>query len=138
MRHGWIRSSGLKKGLLGLMLSALLGLSLLLSGSGPVWAAVSVSGDGVQIAAAEVLDPKIDVNNTILRNYRRLRGFYPTLARKLVQFAPYDSMDDLLGIPELTAQQKELIAENADNFEFGAYQEGRYQLENRINQGYYG
>jgi hypothetical protein len=126
------------------VIPALLGLCLVVSGwlvgALPVWAqgteAHAVIAP-VQIAAVE-LDPKIDVNNTILRNYRRIPGFYPTLARKLVQNAPYDSLEDMLNIPELTEQQKNLIQENASNFEFSEYEAGRYQLENRINQGYYG
>ncbi|WP_414512534.1 photosystem II complex extrinsic protein PsbU [Synechococcus sp. F70.1] len=84
------------------------------------------------------LDTPIDVNNTILRNYRQLPGFYPTLARILVKNAPYKSLEDMLKIPELTEQQKALIRANAENFVFGEYREGASQLENRINQGYYG
>lgn len=129
---------------LGAVIPALLGLCLLVSGwlvgAMPVWAQAAQAQTliaPVQIAAVE-LDPKIDVNNTILRNYRRIPGFYPTLARKLVQNAPYDSLEDMLNIPDLTEQQRNLIQENASNFEFSEYEAGRYQLENRINQGYYG
>ncbi|ABD00237.1 photosystem II 12 kDa extrinsic protein PsbU [Synechococcus sp. JA-3-3Ab] len=98
---------------------------------------------GIPAVAAELppvkhLDTPIDVNNTILRNYRQLPGFYPTLARILVKNAPYNSLEDMLQIPELTEQQKALIKANAENFVFGEYQEGANQLENRINQGYYG
>lgn len=128
----------------GAVIPALLGLCLVVSGwlvgALPVWAqgtAAQAVIAPVQIAAVE-LDPKIDVNNTILRNYRRIPGFYPTLARKLVQNAPYDSLEDMINIPDLTEQQKNLIQENASNFEFSEYEAGRYQLENRINQGYYG
>ncbi len=84
------------------------------------------------------LDAPIDVNNTILRNYRQLPGFYPNLARTLVKNAPYDSLEDMLRIPGLTEEQKALIKANAENFVIGEYQEGANQLENRINQGYYG
>ncbi len=107
----------------------------------PAWAQTAA---GVTIAAADDLEPAkvlpvpIDVNNTILRNYRQLPGFYPTLARILVQNAPYKSLEAMLEIPGLTEQQQTLIKANFVNFKVGAYQEGRYQLENRINQGYYG
>ncbi len=84
------------------------------------------------------LDTPIDVNNTILRNYRQLPGFYPTLARILVQHAPYKSLEDMLQIPGLTEEQKALIKANAENFVIREYQEGASQVENRINQGYYG
>ncbi|MFQ3612671.1 MAG: photosystem II complex extrinsic protein PsbU [Cyanobacteriota bacterium] len=91
-----------------------------------------------ELPAVKHLDAPIDVNNTILRNYRQLPGFYPNLARTLVQNAPYDSLEDMLRIPGLTEEQKALIKANAENFVIGEYQEGANQLENRINQGYYG
>jgi photosystem II PsbU protein len=143
MRREWISSPVLKRNVLGAMMSALLGLCLVVSswltGAMPVWAdsVITPASATVLIAAAD-LEVKIDVNNTILRNYRFIPGFYPTLARKLVQNAPYDSLKDMLSIPDLSDAQKDLITENADNFEFGDYEAGRYQLENRINQGYYG
>ncbi|MGQ9837917.1 MAG: photosystem II complex extrinsic protein PsbU [Cyanobacteriota bacterium] len=91
-----------------------------------------------ELPVVKHLDTPIDVNNTILRNYRQLPGFYPNLARILVQNAPYESLEEMLQIPGLTEKQKALIKANAENFVFGEYQEGANQLENRINQGYYG
>jgi photosystem II PsbU protein len=84
------------------------------------------------------LEAKIDVNNTILRNYRLLPGFYPALARVLVQNAPYAKVEDVLKIPGLTESQKSLLKANMDNFVAGPYRAGDNQLENRINKGYYG
>jgi len=117
------------------LLSALVSILLLLC--------LGLTPLGIPAVAAELppvkhLDTPIDVNNTILRNYRQLPGFYPTLARILVKNAPYNSLEDMLRIPELTEQQKALIKANAENFVFREYQEGANQLENRINQGYYG
>jgi photosystem II PsbU protein len=86
----------------------------------------------------KILDTKIDVNNTILRNYRQLPGFYPNLARILVQNAPYTKLEDMLAIPGLTEQQKILIESNFVNFFLGEFRPGDNQLENRINKGYYG
>lgn len=113
----------------------------------PAWATSADPGTGVLIAAVEdgdapeprkVLETKIDVNNTILRNYRKLPGFYPTLARILIINAPYDSLDEILEIEGLTEQQKQLIRSNFVNFELGNYREGDSQRENLINKGYYG
>lgn len=124
-----------------LVISLLLSVTHSIPGStAPAWA----QSTPVEVAAADELLPAkvlavpIDVNNTILRNYRQLPGFYPTLARILVQNAPYDSLEALLAIPDLTESQKQLIQANFVNFKVGAYEKGRYQLENRINQGYYG
>ena len=99
---------------------------------------IPVVARAAELPVVKHLDTPIDVNNTILRNYRQLPGFYPTLARILVKNAPYRSLEDMLQISGLTEQQKALIKANAENFVFGEYQEGANQLENRINQGYYG
>jgi photosystem II PsbU protein len=87
---------------------------------------------------AVTLVAKIDVNNTILRNYRQLPGFYPVLARILVENAPYESLEQMLAIPGLTEAQKQLIRQNFPNFMVGPYDPGNSTLENRINKGYYG
>ncbi|MEN9204657.1 MAG: photosystem II complex extrinsic protein PsbU [Thermostichales cyanobacterium SZTDM-1c_bins_54] len=87
---------------------------------------------------AVILEAKIDVNNTILRNYRQLPGFYPVLARILVEHAPYESLEQMLTIPGLTEAQKQLIRQNFPNFVVGPYNPGDSTLENRINKGYYG
>lgn len=113
----------------------------------PAWASPEIQGTAVQIAAVEgddipeprkLLETKIDVNNTILRNYRKLPGFYPTLARILILNAPYDSLEEILEIEGLTEEQKQLIRANFVNFELGEYREGDSQRENLINKGYYG
>lgn len=115
-----------------LLLSVLLGLLLNMSWTNlPAWAAEVPP-------PKKVLDTKIDVNNTILRNYRQLPGFYPNLARILVQNAPYAKLEDMLVIPDLTEQQKMLIESNFVNFFMGEFRPGDNQLENRINKGYYG
>ncbi|MEN9221751.1 MAG: hypothetical protein Q6M04_04870, partial [Thermostichus sp. BF3_bins_97] len=57
---------------------------------------ITVTAHAAELPAVKHLDAPIDVNNTILRNYRQLPGFYPTLARTLVQNAPYDSLEDML------------------------------------------
>ncbi|MFB8787857.1 MAG: photosystem II complex extrinsic protein PsbU [Potamolinea sp.] len=50
---------------------------------------------------------KIDLNNTNVRAFRKYPGMYPTLARKVVDNAPYNSVDDVLDIPGLSASSKE-------------------------------
>jgi photosystem II PsbU protein len=120
----------------------------LLIGVGPVgqssgWAFMGEGIQPVMIASVDgvpvkELETKIDVNNTVLRNYRQLPGFYPTLARILVQNAPYESPEKMLEIPGLTEKQRSLIQANLDNFEAQPYRAGEYNLENRINQGLYG
>lgn len=113
------------------------------SGQSSAWAFMGEGIQPVMIASVDgvpvkELETKIDVNNTVLRNYRQLPGFYPTLARILVQNAPYESPEKMLEIPGLTDKQKNLIRANLDNFEAQPYRAGEYNLENRINQGLYG
>ena len=83
------------------------------------------------------LETKIDVNYAILRRYRELPGFYPTLATKLVKAAPYDMVEDVLSIDGLTDIQVQLLQANLKNLIAGPYDEGANYLENRINKGYY-
>ncbi|HEY9821537.1 MAG TPA: photosystem II complex extrinsic protein PsbU [Candidatus Sericytochromatia bacterium] len=59
---------------------------------------------------------KIDLNNTNVRAFRKYPGMYPTLARKVVDNAPYKSVEDVLDIPGLSARQKELLQANFDKF----------------------
>lgn len=149
----------------GVLLSLVLGVSITLGqvftpNASPAWAQADTAAEGqapsleaqakeeAPVLKAEEPKPaakpdteltaKIDVNNTILRNYRYLPGFYPGIAKILVQNAPYKKLEDILAIPELTPAQKERIKANLDNFVAGPYREGDNQLENRINKGYYG
>lgn len=85
----------------------------------------------------KALEAKIDVNSTVLRNYRKLPGFYPKLARAMVENAPYDSKEDLLKIPGLSEGQKQRLQDNFPNFVIGPYDEGLNSLETRINKGLY-
>lgn len=81
---------------------------------------------------------KIDLNNTNIQAFRDLRGFYPTLATKIIKNSPYDKVEDVLNIPDLSERQKERLKENLDEFIVtepeGAFVEGA----DRINPGVYG
>ena len=59
---------------------------------------------------------KLDLNNSDVREFRKLRGFYPTLASKIIQNAPYDTVEDVLNIPGLSERQKERLQANLDQF----------------------
>jgi photosystem II PsbU protein len=80
---------------------------------------------------------KIDLNNTHVRYFRNYPGFYPTLAGKIVQNAPYKSVEDVLNIPGLSERQKERLQANLDSFtvtpEADVYNEG----DDRYNPGIY-
>jgi photosystem II PsbU protein len=59
---------------------------------------------------------KIDLNNSDVRDFRNFRGFYPGLASKIIQNAPYSSVEDVLNIPGLSESQKTRLQANLDSF----------------------
>ncbi len=59
---------------------------------------------------------KIDINNSAIRDFRELRGFYPRLASLIIQNAPYENVDDVLSISGLSNTQIERLQANLDQF----------------------
>ena len=59
---------------------------------------------------------KIDLNNSSIRDFRELRGFYPNLASLIVQNAPYENVDDVLSISGLSDSQIAKLNANLDKF----------------------
>ncbi|MEO0853785.1 MAG: photosystem II complex extrinsic protein PsbU [Cyanobacteria bacterium J06648_11] len=145
MQRVWKRiCTSASKAVLSLALALALIGSLSLTAVTPVATAqTDEAPEAVEVApatkssTAKVLEAKIDVNTTVLRNYRKLNGFYPKLARILVENAPYESKEDMLNVPGLSERQKQRIRDNFDNFELGPYDEGINSLETRINKGLY-
>ena len=80
---------------------------------------------------------KIDLNNTNVRAFRKYPGLYPTLARKVVDNAPYKSVEDVLNIPDLSAKQKEMLSANLDKFTLTATSDTFTEGGDRYNNGYY-
>ena len=80
---------------------------------------------------------KLDLNNSPLRSFRKYRGMFPTIAAKIVDNAPYEKVEDVLEMPDLTEQQKKLLEANLENFTVtktaDVYNEGDY----RLNTGSY-
>ena len=64
----------------------------------------------------ELIKGKLDLNNSDVREFRKLRGFYPSLASKIIQNAPYDEVEDVLEIPGLSDSQLERLQANLDEF----------------------
>ena len=80
---------------------------------------------------------KIDVNNTNVRSFRKYPGLYPTLARKVVDNAPYKAVEDILNIPGLSAKQKEMLQANLGNFAVTSIDDTFNEGGDRYNNGYY-
>lgn len=80
---------------------------------------------------------KIDLNNTNVRAFRQFPGMYPTLARKVLAYAPYKSVEDVLDIPGLSERQKELLEASMDNFTVTDVEDVFVEGQDRINNGLY-
>lgn len=80
---------------------------------------------------------KIDLNNTHVRKFRKYQGFYPTLASKIIQNAPYESVEDVLNIPGLSARQKKNLQAHLDDFTVTKTSEVYNAGDDRYNPGVY-
>lgn len=80
---------------------------------------------------------KIDVNNTNIAAFRRYRGLYPTIAGKIVSNAPYDSVDDILRIPNLSEVERDRLQKNMDIFTISAPDPALVEGADRFNNGVY-
>lgn len=80
---------------------------------------------------------KIDLNNTNVRAFRQYPGLYPTLASKIIQNAPYEKVEDVLNLPELTTRQKELLQANLDKFTVTEVEPHLVEGDDRYNNGLY-
>ncbi len=59
---------------------------------------------------------KIDLNNTNVIAFSQFKGLYPTIAGKVVQNAPYSSVEDVLQIDGLTEPQKKMLQQHLGSF----------------------
>lgn len=80
---------------------------------------------------------KIDLNNTNVRAFRKYPGLYPAIARKVVDNAPYESVEAVLAIPGLSEKQKETLQANLDNFTLTTVDDTFTEGGDRYNNGYY-
>lgn len=80
---------------------------------------------------------KIDLNNTNVRAFRQYRGMYPTLARLIVENAPYQNVEDVLDLPTLSERQKDVLQANLNNFTVTDPEDFLNEGDDRINNGIY-
>lgn len=80
---------------------------------------------------------KLDLNNTHVRKFRKYRGFYPNLARKIIKNAPYDSVEDVLKIKGLKPKQKKKLQANLEKFTVTKTSEVYNAGDDRYNPGVY-
>jgi photosystem II PsbU protein len=87
------------------------------------WNQPALAGEGNLLLAATAKErvcldtgEKIDLNNANLVAFTDCPGFYPTLAAAIVANGPYEKVEDVLKIPDLSKRQKKLLRANLDNF----------------------
>ncbi len=80
---------------------------------------------------------KIDLNNTNVRAFQRYPGMYPTLAKAIIQNAPYNQVEDVLKIVGLSDRQKEILQTNLDNFTVTEADSVFNEGDDRYNNGIY-
>lgn len=86
---------------------------------------------------AELVKGKLDLNNSDVREFRRLPGFYPGLASKIIQNAPYNEVEDVLSIPGLSDSQVERLQANIDEFFITDVEASMNAGGDRYNPGLY-
>jgi photosystem II PsbU protein len=72
---------------------------------------------------------KIDLNNANANAFTDCPGFYPNLARLIIEHSPYQKVEDVLNIPELSDRQKDLLQANLNSFKVA---ESTVLLEQRM------
>jgi photosystem II PsbU protein len=109
----------------------------ILQGNSPLIAAENTRRNVADDLLGTEFGQKIDVNNSDIRDFRDLRGFYPKLASIIIQNAPYEKVEDVLLIPGLTDTQKERLQANLDRFSAGPTSEVFNEGDERYNPGIY-
>ncbi|NEP51735.1 MAG: photosystem II complex extrinsic protein PsbU [Moorea sp. SIO3C2] len=80
--------------------------------------ALSSRSNAADAKLATEFGSKFDLNNTPVLKFSDLRGFYPTLASKIIQNAPYMSVEDVLNIEGLSDSQKKKLQAQIDKGTF--------------------
>ena len=80
---------------------------------------------------------KLDLNNSNVLAFRQYPGLYPTLARKIIRNAPFDTVEDVLNIPGLSDREIDLLKANLDNFVVTPAEPALTEGGDHINPGIY-
>ncbi|MBF2035751.1 MAG: photosystem II complex extrinsic protein PsbU [Leptolyngbyaceae cyanobacterium T60_A2020_046] len=80
---------------------------------------------------------KLDLNNANVQAFVKFPGLYPTIARKILLNAPYDKVEDILEIPDLSDRELEIIKKNLPNFTVTEPDPALVEGADRFNNGVY-
>ncbi|MFZ4674322.1 MAG: photosystem II complex extrinsic protein PsbU [Nodosilinea sp.] len=101
------------------------------------WLAEAAPQNAVDAKLGTEYGAKLDLNNANVQNFRKFPGLYPTLARKILLNAPYDSVEDVLDLPGLSEQQLSILKVNLDNFTVTVTDPAFVEGGDRFNNGAY-
>lgn len=114
-----------------------LDLNTVLQASPPMVAAETNRRNAADDLLTTEFGQKIDINNSDIRDFRELKGFYPKLASIIIQNAPYEQVENVLNIPGLSESQKERLQANLDNFTANPLSSVFNEGDERYNAGVY-
>jgi len=80
---------------------------------------------------------KIDLNNSNVNAFIEYPGLYPTIARKVIENAPFKSVEEVLDMPGLSQPELEILKANLDNFAVTSPEPALIEGGDRINPGIY-
>lgn len=80
---------------------------------------------------------KIDLNNSNIDTFKQYPGLYPTLARTIIRNAPYEKVEDVLSIADLSDRQKDTLQANLEHFTVTEVEKALVEGEDRYNPGIY-
>jgi photosystem II PsbU protein len=80
---------------------------------------------------------KLDLNNSNVLAFRKYPGLYPNLARLIIEHSPYDKVEDVLNLPGLTEQQRDILQKNLDKFTVSEVEPSLVEGGDRFNPGIY-
>jgi hypothetical protein len=95
-----------------------------------IGAAVNDLPDNEVVPSQMAQSDKIDLNNALVTDYKRLPGMYPHAAGQIASHGPYNNVGDLLKIKSANANDKKLFKKYEK--EFVALPPGR-MFNERIN-----
>lgn len=80
---------------------------------------------------------KLDLNNANVQAFVKYRGMYPTIARKILLNAPYESVEEVLELPNLSERERDIIESNLDSFTVTPPDPALVEGADRFNNGVY-
>lgn len=80
---------------------------------------------------------KIDLNNSNVNAFLEYPGLYPTIARKVIENAPFKTVEEVLNMPKLSQRELEILKANLDNFAVTSPEPALIEGGDRINPGVY-